>query len=123
MTSSNILLEETEAVVRNLLAPLKLDDEKKTMYVSKMVDEIFLEAYTALSKAKGGEVDFGGVDPLEIDAKTVTDLMIDKFEFDDMVSALAFATKMITLRYLEQADYSSQDIYGITKKYVRTIKE
>lgn len=123
MSHDTMLIDESTSVVRNLMAPLKVSDDKKALYVSKMVDEIFLEAYVALCKDKGIEIEYGEADPLEIGAQEINELMASKFEFEDIVTSLGFATKILTLRYLEQADYSPGDLYGITKKFAHEVKE
>lgn len=123
MTANDMLIEETTSVVRNLVSPLKIADEKKAAYISNMVDEIFLEAYTALCAQKNIEIDFGGLDPMEITAKSVHDLMVAKFEFRDIIEALAFATNILSTRYLEVVAYSNEDLASITKKFAATVKE
>jgi hypothetical protein len=123
MTVSDMLIEETTGVVRNLVSPIKISDDKKTTYISSMVDEIFLEAYTASCARKEMEIDFGGADPMEIDAKIVHDLMVSKFEFEEILEALTFATNILTTRYLEVAAYSPEELFSVSKNLAQAVKE
>lgn len=122
MEGKRIMIEEVTGVLRNLLAPLKISEDKKADHVSMLVDQAFLEAYTVLCKKKGVEVEMGGSDPLEVSALTVHDLMAKRFELDEIVEALTFSVRILTLRFLEQSKYDASDMYMLSKSYLDKIK-